>query len=204
MGPIRSSSAWPNSIRTTSRRGCRRPRSGAHRQGGHRRPAGARPGARRAQAGGRSGGADRGSRQARSRRIRGCAASRQGRPRPGRSRAGQALPARHVHPKDPELLLTGGKILLKLDNLDGAREHLERFLAVAPKAVEEVATLGDHLASPNARYGSSTCSSTTPRPRVTSARPPGSYRGSWRRRRGISRRYCVWSKSASTATSTPR
>jgi tetratricopeptide (TPR) repeat protein len=54
--------------------------------------------------------------------------------------------------KDPELLLTSGKILLKLDNLDAAREHLERFLAVAPKAVEEVATLGEHLASPNARY----------------------------------------------------
>ncbi len=54
--------------------------------------------------------------------------------------------------KDPELLLTGGKILLKLDNLDGAREHLVRFLAAAPKAVEEVATLGEHLASSNARY----------------------------------------------------
>jgi len=54
--------------------------------------------------------------------------------------------------KDPELLLTGGKILLKLDNLDAARDHLVRFLAAAPKAVEEVATLGDHLASPNARY----------------------------------------------------
>lgn len=54
--------------------------------------------------------------------------------------------------KDPELLLTGGKILLKLDNLDAAREHLIRFLAVAPKAVEEVATLGEHLASSNARY----------------------------------------------------
>jgi tetratricopeptide (TPR) repeat protein len=54
--------------------------------------------------------------------------------------------------KDPELLLTGGKILLKLDNLDAARDHLVRFLAVAPKAVEEVATLGEHLASPNARY----------------------------------------------------
>ena len=54
--------------------------------------------------------------------------------------------------KDPELLLTGGKILLKLDNLDAARDHLVRFLAAAPKAVEEVATLGEHLASPNARY----------------------------------------------------
>jgi tetratricopeptide (TPR) repeat protein len=54
--------------------------------------------------------------------------------------------------KDPELLLTGGKILLKLDNLDAAREHLVRFLAAAPKAVEEVATLGEHLASSNARY----------------------------------------------------
>jgi len=54
--------------------------------------------------------------------------------------------------KDAELLLTGGKILLKLDNLDAAREHLERFLSVAPKAVEEVATLSEHLASPNARY----------------------------------------------------
>lgn len=54
--------------------------------------------------------------------------------------------------KDPELLLTGSKILLKLDNLDAARDHLVRFLAAAPKAVEEVATLGEHLASPNARY----------------------------------------------------
>ena len=54
--------------------------------------------------------------------------------------------------KDPELLLTGGKILLKLDNLEAARDHLVRFLAVAPKAVDEVATLGEHLASPNARY----------------------------------------------------
>ena len=54
--------------------------------------------------------------------------------------------------KDPELLLTGGKILLKLDNLDAARDHLVRFLAAAPKAVEEVATLAEHLASPNARY----------------------------------------------------
>jgi tetratricopeptide (TPR) repeat protein len=54
--------------------------------------------------------------------------------------------------KDPELLLTGGKILLKLDNLDAARDHLVRFLAAAPKAIEEVATLGEHLASPNARY----------------------------------------------------
>ncbi|MEO5823315.1 MAG: tetratricopeptide repeat protein [Vicinamibacteraceae bacterium] len=54
--------------------------------------------------------------------------------------------------KDPELLLTGGKILLKLDNLDSAREHLVRFLAAAPKAVEEVATLGEYLASSNARY----------------------------------------------------
>jgi tetratricopeptide (TPR) repeat protein len=54
--------------------------------------------------------------------------------------------------KDPELLLTGGRILLKLDNLDAARDHLVRFLAAAPKAVEEVATLGEHLASPNARY----------------------------------------------------
>ena len=54
--------------------------------------------------------------------------------------------------QDPELLLTGGKILLKLDNLDAARDHLVRFLAAAPMAVEEVATLGEHLASPNARY----------------------------------------------------
>ena len=54
--------------------------------------------------------------------------------------------------KDPELLLTAGKILLKLDNLDVARDHLVRFLAAAPKAVEEVATLGEHLASPTARY----------------------------------------------------
>ena len=54
--------------------------------------------------------------------------------------------------KDPELLLTSGKILLKLDNLEAARDHLVRFLAVAPKAVEEVATLGEHLASPDARY----------------------------------------------------
>jgi tetratricopeptide (TPR) repeat protein len=53
---------------------------------------------------------------------------------------------------DPELLLTAAKILLKLDNLDAARDHLVRFLAAAPKAVEEVATLGDHLASANARY----------------------------------------------------
>src|SRR4029450_13118604 len=54
--------------------------------------------------------------------------------------------------KDPELLLTAGKILLKLDNLDAARDHLVRFLAAAPKAVEEVASLGEHLVSPNARY----------------------------------------------------
>jgi tetratricopeptide (TPR) repeat protein len=53
---------------------------------------------------------------------------------------------------DPELLLTAGRILLKLDSLDAAREHLVRFLAVAPKAVEDVAQLGEHLASPNARY----------------------------------------------------
>jgi tetratricopeptide (TPR) repeat protein len=56
------------------------------------------------------------------------------------------------HSSDPELLLTAAKILLKLDNLDGARDHLVRFLAAAPKAVDEVATLGDHLASSNARY----------------------------------------------------
>ena len=56
------------------------------------------------------------------------------------------------HATDPELLLTAAKIFLKLDNLDGARDHLMRFLAVAPKAVDEVATLGDHLASVNARY----------------------------------------------------
>jgi tetratricopeptide (TPR) repeat protein len=54
--------------------------------------------------------------------------------------------------KDPELLFTAGRILLKLDSLDAAREHLERFLAAAPKAVEEVAALGDTLASPKARY----------------------------------------------------
>ncbi|HWJ57737.1 MAG TPA: tetratricopeptide repeat protein [Vicinamibacterales bacterium] len=54
--------------------------------------------------------------------------------------------------KEPELLLTSSKILLKLDNLEAARDHLVRFLAVAPKAVEEVATLGEHLASPGARY----------------------------------------------------
>jgi tetratricopeptide (TPR) repeat protein len=54
--------------------------------------------------------------------------------------------------KEPELLLTSSKILLKLDNLEGARDHLVRFLAVAPKAVDEVATLGEHLASPSARY----------------------------------------------------
>jgi len=54
--------------------------------------------------------------------------------------------------KEPELLLTSSKILLKLDNLEAARDHLVRFLAVAPKAVEEVATLGEHLASPAARY----------------------------------------------------
>jgi tetratricopeptide (TPR) repeat protein len=54
--------------------------------------------------------------------------------------------------KDPELLLTGGRILLKLDSLDAAREHLERFLSVAPNGVEEVASLGERLASPNARY----------------------------------------------------
>jgi tetratricopeptide (TPR) repeat protein len=54
--------------------------------------------------------------------------------------------------KDPELLLTGGKILLKLDSLDAARDHLERFLSVAPKGVEEVASLGERLASPKARY----------------------------------------------------
>jgi tetratricopeptide (TPR) repeat protein len=54
--------------------------------------------------------------------------------------------------REPELLLTGAKIYLKLDNLDAARDHLVRFLAAAPKAVEEVATLGEHLASPNARY----------------------------------------------------
>jgi tetratricopeptide (TPR) repeat protein len=53
---------------------------------------------------------------------------------------------------DPELLLTSARILLKLDNLDAARDHLVRFLAAAPKGVEEVATLGEHLASPNARY----------------------------------------------------
>jgi tetratricopeptide (TPR) repeat protein len=54
--------------------------------------------------------------------------------------------------KDPDLLLTGAKILLKLDSLDAARDHLERFLAAAPKAIDEVATLGDSLASPKARY----------------------------------------------------
>ena len=53
---------------------------------------------------------------------------------------------------DPELLFTAGRILLKLDSLDAARDHLTRFLAVAPKGVEDVAQLGEHLASPNARY----------------------------------------------------
>lgn len=54
--------------------------------------------------------------------------------------------------KDPELLLTAAKILLKLDSLDAAREHLERFLAAAPKAIDEVSSLGESLASPKARY----------------------------------------------------
>ena len=53
---------------------------------------------------------------------------------------------------DPELLLTASKILLKLDSLDDARDHLERFLAAAPKAIDEVAALGESLASPKARY----------------------------------------------------
>src|SRR5262245_58066988 len=53
---------------------------------------------------------------------------------------------------DPELLLTAAKILLKLDSLDAARDHLGRFLKAAPKAIEEVASLGDSLASPKARY----------------------------------------------------
>lgn len=54
--------------------------------------------------------------------------------------------------KDPELLLTAAKILLKLDSLDAARDHLERFLAAAPKAIDEVSALGVSLASPKARY----------------------------------------------------
>jgi tetratricopeptide (TPR) repeat protein len=54
--------------------------------------------------------------------------------------------------KDPELLLTAAKILLKLDSLDAARDHLERFLAAAPKAIDEVSSLGASLASPKARY----------------------------------------------------
>ena len=60
--------------------------------------------------------------------------------------------------KDPELLLTSGKILLKLDNLDAARDNLVRFLAAAPKAIEEVATLlpgrsGSITLSHDAGYG---------------------------------------------------
>jgi tetratricopeptide (TPR) repeat protein len=53
---------------------------------------------------------------------------------------------------DPELLLTAAKILLKLDSLDAAREHLQRFLDAAPKAIDEVSSLGESLASPKARY----------------------------------------------------
>ncbi len=124
-----------------------------HRQGGHRGPDVAGAGARHAQADERGRGAARGSGQARSRappRCR-CAWPRPRSPATRWHAPSASCPTRAAD-KDPELLLTGGKILLKLDNLDAARDHLVRFLAAAPKAVEEVATLGEHLASPNARY----------------------------------------------------
>ena len=147
--------------------------------------------------------AARGSGQGRSGRHRGGAAPGQGRARPRRSGPRQALPARDARQQGSGAAAHGGKILLKLDNLDAARDHLERFLAVAPRRRGSRA-LGEHLASPNARYAIVDLLVDHAARPATSARRRAGCRASWRRRRAISRRCCGWWRSASTAISTRR
>jgi tetratricopeptide (TPR) repeat protein len=52
---------------------------------------------------------------------------------------------------DQTLLLTAGEVLLKLDEIEDARELLARYLSLNPEGAEAVAALGDPLPQP-ARY----------------------------------------------------
>ena len=107
--------------------------------------------------------------------------------------------------KDPELLLTGGKILLKLDNLDAAREHLERFLVGGAQGRR-----GSGHARRASRVAERALRHRRParRPcrRVRRLRQGGAPAAGLPREGAAPsrRRCCGWSRSASTATSTRR
>jgi hypothetical protein len=79
-----------------------------------------------------------------------------------------------------------------------------RFLAVAPKAVEEVATLGEHLASPSARYAIVDLLVDHAAASGDFGKAPRRLQGFLERRRAIWRRCCGWSRCASTAISRRR
>ena len=160
---------------------------GPHRQGRHRRPAGAGQGTRRAQAGERGRGAARGSRQARSRRHRGFAAPRQGRARPRRSGARQALPARHDHaPRIRSCCSPAARSCSSSTTSTPPASTWSASWPPRPRRSRRSPRSASTWRRRTRATRSSTCSSTTPRPRATSARPRAGCRGSSRRRRAIS------------------
>ena len=105
---------------------------------------------------------------------------------------------------DQVLLLTAGEVLLKVGELDEARELLGRFLSLNPDGAEAVAALGDALPLQPARYAMVDLL-------VDQASANRDYRKAARRLQAFLdraprhvRRCCGSSRSASTAISTPR